>query len=244
MSTSDDRLSRKQERKLIEIGRRIFAESFPNPAREGCPSQQVLQAMAFRHRQLPITAAPIDHLTICSPCFQEYSRYRKQAQQRTILSGAIAAAAVLAIISAGLWMRGVRPGPSSRSAADFKVAPLPPQQQPPQQPLLEARLDLRRWSATRGEEGAGAGSSPELRLPRSRLRLTILLPVGSEEGAYETVLSRDGNVVATARSDAGLTDGITLLQAQMDLTQATAGQYRLRIQRVGSLLRDYPVKLE
>jgi hypothetical protein len=244
MFTSADKLSRKQERKLVEIGRRIFAENFPNPTREGCPSQQVLRAMAFRHRQLPINNAPVDHLTICSPCFQEYSRYRKQAQQRTILSGAIAAAAVLAIIGAGLWVGVVRPGSSSRSAADLRVAPPPPQQHPPQQPVVEARLDLRRWSPIRGEEGTGAGTSPELRLPRSRLRLTVLLPIGSEEGAYDIVLSRAGNVVATARSDAELTDGITLLQAQMDLTLATAGQYKLRIQRVGSLLREYPVKLE
>ncbi len=162
MFTSADRLSRKQERKLVEIGRRIFAENFPNPTREGCPSQQVLRAMAFRHRQLSITAAPIDHLTICSPCFQEYSRYRKQAQQRTILSGAIAAAAVLAIIGTGLWIGGVRPGSSSRSAADLGVAPPPPpKQHPPQQPVVEARLDLRRWSPIRGEEGTGTGSSPE-----------------------------------------------------------------------------------
>jgi hypothetical protein len=70
------------------------------------------------------------------------------------------------------------------------------------------------------------------------------LPIGSEEGAYEIALSRTGKVVAGARSEAELTDGITHLQAEIDLTQASAGQYGLRIHRVGSILRDYPVRLE
>lgn len=76
------------------------------------------------------------------------------------------------------------------------------------------------------------------------MRLSIQLPIGSEEGPYEIAVSRAGNVVASARSDAELIDGITLLRAEMDLTPATTGEHRLRIQRIGSLLRDYPVKLE
>lgn len=239
MSTSDDKLSRKQERKLVEIGRRIFAESFPNPTREGCPSQQVLRAMAFRQRQLPISEAPVDHLTICSPCFQDYSRYRRQAQQRAVFSVAIAAAAVL-FIGAVFWIAGVMPGTTSRSAGGLRVAPPPPQERP----FLDAQLDVRRWSPVRGEHDVQLGSGAVLRLPRGRLRITVLLPIGSEEGAYEFVLSRSKTVVATARSEAGLRDGVTVLHAHLDLTQASAGQYSLRIQRVGSFWQDYPVRLE
>lgn len=239
MSTSDDRLSRDQERKLVELGRRLFAEHFPNPSRQECPSQQVLRAMAFRQRQLPIGEAPVDHLTICSPCFQDYSRYRRQAQQRAIFNGLIAAAAVF-IIGAVLWITGLMPGTTSPPAGGQRVAPPPPQERP----LLDAQLDLRRWSPTRGEHDDQPGNGAVLRLPRGRLRITVLLPVGSEEGAYELVLSRSGNVAAAARSEAGLRDGVTVLQAHLDLTQAAAGQYSLRIQRVGSLWHDYPVKLE
>jgi len=68
-------MSRRDERELVKLGRGLFAEQFPNPDRAGCPPQDVLRAMAFRRQHTGPGGYPSDHLTVCSPCFRDYSGY-------------------------------------------------------------------------------------------------------------------------------------------------------------------------
>ncbi len=79
MREPDDKLSRSEEQRLLEVGRRVLAEHAPNPARTGCPPQDTLRAMAFRSKRLVAADLPFQHLTVCSNCFQDYTRFRRQA---------------------------------------------------------------------------------------------------------------------------------------------------------------------
>ena len=59
----------------------LFGRAHPNPAREGCPSAELLMRLA--RRELPIGDPAYDHFAKCSPCYQEL---------RTVQQGTAAAA--------------------------------------------------------------------------------------------------------------------------------------------------------
>jgi hypothetical protein len=225
MTEPDDKLTRSEERRLLELGRRVFSEHFPNPTRAGCPPQDTLRAMAFRSKRLATADLPLQHLSICSPCFQDYSRYRRQARNQMIFRGALAAAVALVVIGAAV-LTGVGRGWFQR----------------PAEPLIAAVLDLRPLSPTRGEEPAIAGAV--LMLPRGRLRVTVQLPVGSEEGTYDVAVSQAGRPMQSARGVARNQDGVTVLTVQMNLRILGPGRYAFGVRRVGSGWQEYPLRLD
>ena len=225
MTEPDDRLSRSEERRLLELGRRVFAEHFPNPTRAGCPPQDTLRAMAFRSKRLATPDLPVQHLTICSPCFQDYSRYRMQARNQMIFRGALAAAVALVVIGAAV-LSGVGRGWFQR----------------PSEPLIAAVLDLRPLSPTRGEEPAIAGAVLTLR--RGRLGITIQLPVGSEDGAYDVAVMLSGRVLQSGQGTARAQDSVMVLTVRMDLRSLGPGRYAFGVRRVGSAWQEYPLRLD
>ena len=225
MREPDDKLSRSEEQRLLELGRRVFAEHFPNPTRTGCPPQDTLRAMAFRSKRLAKADLPLQHLTICSPCFQDYSRYRRQAVNQMIQRGALAAAVAILVIGAAVLL-GVGRGWFQR----------------PAEPLLAAVLDLRPLSPTRGEGQPEAGAV--LTLPRGRLQVTIQLPVGSEEGAYDVAVSQATRPMQSVQGVARNQDGVTVLTVQMDLRSLGPGRCAFGVRRVGSAWQEYPLRLE
>jgi hypothetical protein len=225
MTEPDDRLSRSEERRLLELGRRVFAEHFPNPTRAGCPPQDTLRAMAFRSKRLATTDLPVQHLTICSPCFQDYSRYRGQARNQMIFRGALAAAVALVVIGAAV-LSGVGRGWFQR----------------PPEPLIAAVLDLRPLSPTRGEEPPEAGAVLNLR--RGRLGITIQLPVGSEDGAYDVAVMLSGRVLQSGQGTARAQDSVMVLTVRMDLRSLGPGRYAFGVRHVGSAWQEYPLRLD
>ena len=225
MTEPDDRLSRSEERRLLELGRRVFAEHSPNPTRTGCPPQDTLRAMAFRSKRLAPVDLPVQHLTICSPCFQDYSRYRMQARNQMIFRGALAAAVALVVIGAAVFS-GVGRGWFQR----------------PPEPLIAAVLDLRPLSPTRGEEPPEAGAVLNLR--RGRLGITIQLPVGSEDGAYDVAVMLSGRVLQSGQGTARAVNSVMVLTVQMDLRSLGPGRYAFGVRRVGSSWQEYPLRLE
>lgn len=64
------------EKTFLELGRRHFAEDFPNPARQGCPSEDVLKLLAEKPTQ--VDESVLDHITLCSPCYRAYSGFLQQ----------------------------------------------------------------------------------------------------------------------------------------------------------------------
>lgn len=61
------------EKKLLELGRKHFAEDFPNPKRLGCPPKAQLKLLAENPRQA--NESVLNHISFCSPCYRDYSRF-------------------------------------------------------------------------------------------------------------------------------------------------------------------------
>ena len=61
----------KEERILQALGRGLL-EGFPNPARAGCPSGEVLKSIASHEMSLSEAEKWLDHLTSCSPCYRDF----------------------------------------------------------------------------------------------------------------------------------------------------------------------------
>jgi hypothetical protein len=69
-----------EERFLRVLGRGLL-EEFPNPARRGCPSAEVLKGIAAHEMPLSEAENWLDHLTSCSPCYRDFCQF--QAIYRT-----------------------------------------------------------------------------------------------------------------------------------------------------------------
>lgn len=226
-----DLMSRSEERELLKLGGRVFADNFSNPERAGCPPAEVLRAMAFRHRQAPPEADPSDHLTVCSPCFREYTRYRQQArQQASIRSALLAAAVVIVAISATLlWRHG---GPLRQQRPEIA-----------QLPSVSAMVDLRHLSPARGERPPQE-TTARIAIPTGRLQLTIQLPVGSEDGRYQVaVFKRSGEQISAATGTAALAQNVMTLKVTLDLRGVPPGQYALGTRREGAAWSWYEAEI-
>jgi len=67
------------EEKLLELGRKHFAEDFPNPKRQGCPAKDQLKLLAEKPREAKESV--LNHISFCSPCYRTYSGFM-QIQKR------------------------------------------------------------------------------------------------------------------------------------------------------------------
>jgi len=64
---------------LIKAYQRVvLGGGFPNRERAGCPGNEILRAMAFRKLGVDQVNDWIEHLGTCSPCFREYTEFRRQ----------------------------------------------------------------------------------------------------------------------------------------------------------------------
>lgn len=208
----------------------VFARANPNPERIGCPSDDVLAALARRER--PLSDPAYEHLGRCSPCYravrtlQQTAAAAAAARRRRVVRWLSAAAAlVIAMLAAWLFVsrRGENHTPSG--------------------PELQARLDLREYETMRS-----VPEQPErqpLRLKRGRLLLTILLPVGFESGNYELqMLDSELRSRASATGNAEIRDYVTTLETTLDLRSLPSGNYRLALRRGGENWRFFPAQVE
>ncbi len=213
----------------------LFANTSPNPTREGCPSRGTLAALS--RRELPIGDPGYLHIVRCSPCFREFRAMqqarRRQKRARTIQF--LAAAAVIAVAVLGSMVlfrdRGSAPGGQSQAAAGVEPT------------SLQARLDLRPFSVARGDP---VRAEPEpLRLPRARVNTTLLLPVGADSGSYELrLLDRDLAPRVTGNGTATIVEFITTLEATLDLSALEPGAYQLGIRRAGGEWQMFPAQVK
>lgn len=202
----------------------LFGTANPNPDRIGCPPRRSLVSLARHRRDL---ADPLyEHLTECSPCYREFRTLRGGGGigRRRAWWLAVAAAVALAVV--GAWTYRLQHGtPNTAPATTVALA-----------------ADLRPYSVTRSEHQATA-SSP-LRLSRDKLDLTILLPIGSEPGAYDVrVLGDSAHVVAEASGRAEIRDFVTTLHVTLDLRTAPAGDARIAVRHQGEDWHLYPASV-
>jgi len=80
--TRPEKLKKKplSEKKLLELGRKHFAEDFPNPKREGCPPKDQLKLLAEKPRKAKESV--LNHISFCSPCYRTYSRFLQTQKAR------------------------------------------------------------------------------------------------------------------------------------------------------------------
>ena len=211
----------------------LFGRAHPNPTREGCPPAELLTRLA--RRELPIDDPAYDHIGKCSPCYQEL-RAIQQADAARLAATVrhkrltYAAAAVLVLVMAGSWFALRQTGSTGGTA----VSTTGVEQQ--------ARLDLRPFAVTRGDERT---KEPEaLVLSRARLKATILLPVGSEPGEYEVqILDGDLKSRASSTGSAAIVDYVTTLETTLDTSALPPGSYQLAVRREGEDWRLVPAQL-
>ena len=114
-----DCLSDDQEGELLQVLGRIVANSYPNPDRTDCPSEEVLQAIATRKLDPVKAAGSIAHVVRCSPCFRRVQALRKARSRRRAIGGA--GVAVIALVSGWVWRR---PAKHFTATIDLRRAPI------------------------------------------------------------------------------------------------------------------------
>jgi hypothetical protein len=208
-SASHPKVSHKQ---LLGILRQRLTTEFPNPERIGCPGNGLLQGIAQKKVSLTEAEPWLEHLSSCSPCYQEFREFRRQwVRQRRRLEAWVSVAAILFFALAGwLWVR-------TRIAL----------------PMVDtAKLDLRDRSPVRGIETEPA--LPPLIIPRSVKHLVLDLPIGSREGNYDVALLNDaGDEVVRTAGKAQLENHSVILRVEIDLGTVQRGSYSLGIRQRG-----------
>lgn len=213
----------------------LFANTSPNPNREGCPSREELVALSRREK--PIGDPGYLHIVRCSPCFREFRTMQQEhkRKRRAALTRTLAVAATVAVAVAGYWLLPRDQGGREQRATSTTASTAAVAQQ--------ARLDLRPFAVTRGDTSR-ADPAP-LALPRARVDATLLLPVGADEGAYELrLLDADLTAQATVSGTAAVENYVTTLRATLDLQSLSPGVYQLGIRRVGGEWQMFPAQVE
>jgi hypothetical protein len=202
-------------------------QNFPNPDRVGCPGETKLREVAAR--KTIVEDDSWEHITHCSPCYREFLAEKERlrgSQRKTRTRAALAAAALLVILS-GLTAYFLRPKPQSEVA---QVRPEP------------ATLDLKDTSGVRGDAKALERAVPVL--PRRKLELTVVLPFGSEAGIYQfRLVDPEGRVVNSGEATATIASGTTTMRMTVDTSALHEGDYRFAIRQQALDWIIYPVRL-
>lgn len=240
--------ARKLVNDAVAIGKKYSATAYPNPSRTGCPDAETLKAIARRDRRIALREMPISHIVTCSPCFNEYGRYRRAAIGVRRLQWATA---ILLITAAAVTSsRFVHFGTSgqsrvvtatrSNSAPGAEVPPAPPAQtELPSQ--VEVNLAL--FSTTRGN--APEKAQEPIHLPAKAVRVLFLLPTGMEPGAYAVRLQdAAGSAKIQRQVSVVIKGGVASFTLDLQFKPSDAGRgWRLMIRQPGLSWRSYPVTI-
>ncbi len=225
-------LSRSEEKKLLGAAAAAVETDFPNPERIDCPEPRSVRDLARRRIPITETAGLVDHIATCAPCFDAYSRFRRQCKR--VRAGSVVVVAVTGILALTLW----RPHVSS----------LFPYRQPtamvnPSTPSETATVDFRELSPTRSAEPQRHNpQTPRLR--NVKLDLTVLLPFGTEDGEYSIeVRNASGEVVVQAVGRARWNGTAETLATKLDLRNLPAGRCTMALRASGSAWHVYPLIL-
>jgi hypothetical protein len=211
-----------EEKRILDLLGKGLSRDFPNPQRVGCPDSALLRRIALRRVPLSEADRWLNHFSSCSPCFQEFTQFRKQAVERRRTQVWLAAAAVFIFSVAGwLW---VHSRPSAQTSATVV-------------------LDLRERSLARGENPTSA-KEVALEIPRTTRHLIVDLPIGSKEGSYDlALLNEAGDEVSRATGTATLKDHVVILRADIDIRNLSPGFYFVGLRQLGPEWSRYPTRV-
>lgn len=213
--------AREEQRLLDALGRGLLKE-FPNPDRSGCPGVGVLKRIASRTMPLNEADRWLDHLGSCSPCYSDFSEFRRayeSGRKRTLLA---LAASILVAACIGGWFLLQR----------YNEGLV----------IQTALLDLRDRSIPRGTEPNPL--DPPLVVNREARHWNIYLPLGSREGTYEIRIVRDsGELLLTATGEATLVSGVASLPVDVNLRSKNLGRCKLEIRKNTDEWNSFPLVL-
>jgi hypothetical protein len=233
-------LSRHQEKNLLKAAAAAARTEFDSPQRTGCPDSETLTLLARRHSSLVALPDLIDHIGTCSPCFIEYSQYRAVHKRHVRVIYALASAAAVVVLSLVIARSMHIPrnhlSPSRKEIARSEV-------QGNQVAVLV--LDLRMKGVSRSDTPDRQGNEIPPRLPRTRLSLSIQLPIGSEDGIYDVALiSPAGKSMLETRGEAKLHNFVEVLPLDVNLADLAQGMYQLRLRRLQTQWISFSILLE
>jgi hypothetical protein len=223
----DDRLTREQHRRMLELLDQAALHDYPNPERKDCPGPEFLKQLVNDRASIDLNDSRLTHVTRCSPCYREFVSYRKEARNKTITRRALMGAGGIA--AAGIVLVGVRTFNKTAS-----------------EPWVPEVIDLSRNQVSRGTDSNSAPATEKINLPPKRLDLTITLPLASPEGDYQVeVLNADGkHADVHASGKAFLKDGKTLLHVRLDLSALRPDSYQIGIRRIPYDWMPIPVQIK
>jgi hypothetical protein len=213
-----------EERELLDLLSESALNDYPNPERIGCPGDSFLRQLANDRKSVPIRDARLDHVLHCSPCFREFTAFRAKrghssGRGRKEIVFALAAAAVL-IVAVAIWIAYTHGNRNHLLETNSNSTP------------IVAQIDLQDRSIMRGAPTTPEAKQP-LHLPRGQLRLTVLLPFGSDAGTYEVQILRDiQKPLLTAAGSAEIVDGVTKLSVDLNTSALRPGKYMLGVRRL------------
>ena len=214
--------SERDEKRILDaLGRGLLRE-FPNPDRAGCPGSDVLKRIASHEMPLAEAEKWLDHLTACSPCYEDFSQFQAAHQRRRARRFLAIAASILIVVCLAGWAYLQR-------HSELLVA-------------QTAVVDLRNRSIPRGTEANPA--EPPLQVNRAATHWDIYLPLGSSEGQYDIrIVTPSGEILFRAGGTARLMEQITSLQIPASFSSSPSGRYVLQIRKTGSEWNSYPLLL-
>jgi len=213
--------AREEQRLLDALGRGLLKE-FPNPERSGCPGVDVLKRIASRTMPLNEADRWLDHLGSCSPCYSDFSEFRRAYESRRKRRLLTIAASILVAACIGGWFLLQRHN-------EGLVA-------------QTALLDLRNRSLPRGTESNP--TEPPLVVNRAARHWIIYLPLGSTEGTYEIrIVTDSGELLLTATGKATLMSGIASLPVDVNLRSKNLGRCNLEMRKSIGEWNSFPLAL-
>ena len=245
MRMKDRRAFEKKDKDLLDFARAYLSEAFPNPDREGCPSETALRSLAFNPRESELTVT--EHLAVCSPCFRRYGellaelksqreadkgfswgRISAWTKTHPVLAGTAALCVLFIAIGVGLLFR--RTSVPNAPPVETHRTPTPVEPVNPTVAYLPFSMDLSALSPVRGSAPSATGPQPRVVVPSSPLDLTLTLPLASREGSYDLKLTSKGRTLWSKSALARLQKGKTLIQVEADFRQIPTGDYNLEVQ--------------
>jgi hypothetical protein len=215
--------SAKEEQRLLDALGRGLLKEFPNPERSGCPGADVLKRIASRTMPLNEAEEWLDHLGSCSPCYSDFSEFRRVHKLRQKRNFLAIAASILVVAGIAGWFLLQRH--NEALIAQTVV------------------LDLRNHSLARGTEPLP--NEPPLEIPRTVSHLEIYLPLGSTDGSYGLrITTLNGHLLFSGEGVARIEQGATLLPIDVNLRSVDPALYVLQVQQNGSGWNSYPLRIK
>jgi hypothetical protein len=220
------------ERDLLRFARSYLSEAFPNPGRQGCPSEDALRA--FAERSTRSGGLISSHLSVCSQCFNAYlaclerSRLRMPKVHRVHRIGIPIAAIVVSLLCFLLIIRHRRTETASRTNVGMAQSPssfrMPRGTTP-----VSVLIDLDNASPMRGAPDVERGPAPLLIPASPSVNLIFKLPIGSENRTYSIKLNSQGSAVWLVTAKPHFNHGRTLLHTHADFSRVLPGGYELSV---------------